>query len=376
MARKKTSMRGNSLFQNIQEISASKESSAAGAAVSTFPLIEIMPDPDQPRVLLSDALRNALLSGKLKPQEIIPVWENEAKKGETGKEEGSFQKIVELAASIREYGLINPITVRDVPADLNLPIHVKHLVVTGERRWWAHVYLSSRREQVQEDGDPNFIRVSKSKSGSPIRILQWIENIQREDINVVEKARGLELIRDELKQITGKETISWPEVQKVAQIGKSQRIRIMKALELDPTVIDLIVQHGLTERAIRPITEKLRGKPDFQTEAIQHLLVLRSADEDSYQSLPTLGMFIATLLGESGSGLPSDSPKTPPKNRQPRNSGLSQWHKKIANANNYLSEIAEIDLKELPPDQKQSLENDLKGMQSRISELVNRLKGK
>lgn len=374
MARKKTSMRGNSLFQNIQDLSAETGQTGGGGSATSYPLIEIMPDPDQPRLLLPDDLREALISGRLTPQEIVGLWLTRAE----GIEETavaareSLDKIIALADSISDYGLINAITIRSVPADMQVPLHIKHLVVTGERRWWAHVVLSARDRKIMGEGDPNFIRAESTDDASPIRILQWVENIQRDDINVIEKARGLDLIREELKVTTGKTNITWAEVEAVAQIGKSQRIRIRRALDLDPAAIDMISQHNLTERAIRPIVNRLKGKPKLQIAALKHLVELRSTPVDEEGNEPK-GESVDQLIGR----LLSDGEVGDKKGKvqAPRIVGLPQWHKKLAEAQNYLAKISSSDaLDNLSDEFRQTMENDLTAMENRIAALRSRLK--
>lgn len=85
-------------------------------------------------------------------------------------------KIDELAASIREHGLLEPIVVRRVPGQDNLEI------IAGERRWRA----------CQKAGLREVLVVVKDVSPKTAFELALIENVQREDLNAVELAEALD----------------------------------------------------------------------------------------------------------------------------------------------------------------------------------------
>lgn len=107
----------------------------------------------------------------------------------------TFQKesLAELAASIKQHGLIQPITVkrRDEDADT-------YLLVAGERRFRAF-------EQLERDTIPAIITTGNAEE------IALIENIQREDLNPLEEAEALERMmnrhrytQEQLGQIIGK----------------------------------------------------------------------------------------------------------------------------------------------------------------------------
>jgi len=82
------------------------------------------------------------------------------------------QALQELAESIREHGLIQPITVKQLD-DSN-----RYIVVAGERRWRAHQLLE--RETI----------FAIKTEGSPDEIA-LIENLQRQDLHPLEEAEAL-----------------------------------------------------------------------------------------------------------------------------------------------------------------------------------------
>ena len=79
----------------------------------------------------------------------------------------------ELAMSIREKGVITPITVRDTDSGYEL--------IAGERRWRASKKLRKKRIPAY---------IIKVKDDADILEISLIENIQREDLNALEEAEA------------------------------------------------------------------------------------------------------------------------------------------------------------------------------------------
>lgn len=112
-------------------------------AANTLPLNEIIPNKDQPRKTF---------------------------------DEGALE---ELADSIRQHGVLQPLLVRPLPAG-------GYQLVAGERRWRA-----SRMAQLKEV--PVVIKELTDTQTMEIAI---IENLQREDLNPIEEAEGLQALID------------------------------------------------------------------------------------------------------------------------------------------------------------------------------------
>lgn len=96
--------------------------------------------------------------------------------------------LLELAGSIEQNGLIQPITVR--------PATTKglFLVVAGERRWRAHKLLAARGLRAFASIDCN---VQKAKSGVATRLRQIAENLNRADLEPMEEARAFLSLKEE-----------------------------------------------------------------------------------------------------------------------------------------------------------------------------------
>lgn len=138
------------------------------------------------------------------------------------------EKIEELASSIKEYGVIQPIIVRKKD---NF-----YQIVAGERRWRA-----SKKAGLVEI--PAIIREYTEQKNKEIAL---IENIQREDLNPIEKARAL-------KEIIEKYGMKQQELADKLGVSRSGIANTMRILNLDERVIELVLQGNLTEGHCRSL---------------------------------------------------------------------------------------------------------------------------
>ena len=143
------------------------------------------------------------------------------------------EALEELASSIKEYGVIQPIIVAKKDGFYE--------IVAGERRWRA-----SKKAGLTEI--PAIVKEDDEKRNKEISL---IENIQREDLNPIEKARGIKVLMEEYDLTQ----------QKVADIiGKSRSsvANTVRILNLDERVINLALEGKLTEghcKALMAITD-------------------------------------------------------------------------------------------------------------------------
>ena len=131
------------------------------------------------------------------------------------------QSLAELAASIAEHGLIQPVTVRVVGPK-------RYEIISGERRLRA-----SRLAGLNTI--PGYIREAKDEE-----MLEWslVENIQRQDLNPIEEARGFQRLIDEC---------GLTQSQVAVKVGKD-RSTVANALRL--LRLPLSVQKALRTRQI------------------------------------------------------------------------------------------------------------------------------
>ncbi len=132
------------------------------------------------------------------------------------------ESIEELASSIKEYGVIQPIIVTK-QGDY-------YQIVAGERRWRA-----SKKAGLSEI--PAIVREYDKQKNSEIAL---IENIQRQDLNPIEKAIAIRELLDTYNLTQ----------QKLADklgISRSGLANTVRILNLSPKVIDLAKEGKLTE---------------------------------------------------------------------------------------------------------------------------------
>jgi hypothetical protein len=279
----------------------------------------ILPDPGQPRRLLPNDIIEALSQGIVSQREALQEWlqraENEAAEPALRQ---NLRELKRLAHSIELHGLISPISVRRPAAHETVPPGITYFIVTGERRYWAHVYLLSQGRQIQigqATSSPSEIKITLAPAGITVRAHQLIENLLREDLNAVERAQGMWALRYELSgvsyssprpapQETDEEMVNqsfppspaplsssavnysspslvpWARVEETLGISKRYRIFVTSVLQLSETAQALVAAHNLAEMTIRPITQKLKGKPELQLKALQQLIEWQTAEED------------------------------------------------------------------------------------------------
>lgn len=135
----------------------------------------------------------------------------------------------ELAADIADRGLDQPITV--VPYDV---CHYKFKIAAGHRRYWA--FKVNKQEFI-----PAMIRTDLSEVDA--RLLNLSENVHREDLNILQEARGMDWF---VKQ-------GWQEDTIAARLGMSRGwVQVRKILLGLPEDIQEVAASGiLNQQQIR-----------------------------------------------------------------------------------------------------------------------------
>lgn len=137
--------------------------------------------------------------------------------------------LYELAQSIKENGLIQPIVVRDLGND-------HYEIIAGERRYRATMMI----------GQLEIPCIISNASDSASAHMALIENIQREDLSPVEEAYAYKEIL-KLEKMTQK--------QLAQRLGKSQSFiaNKIRLLELPESVLSSVAQSKITERHARAL---------------------------------------------------------------------------------------------------------------------------
>jgi hypothetical protein len=365
----------------------------------------IRPDPNQPRQLLPSPLHQAVAEGRLAPAEALQQWLRQVDEEESdASSKHSVHELRRLATSIEQHGLINPITVRRPQAGESLPAGVEYVIVTGERRYWSHVLLNLEGRQVREGHEvtgPDQIKALVASEGVSVRAHQLIENLLREDINAVEKARGLWALRYELSGVNhgsppGEETPAgskaprgstreadlapWARVEETLGISKRYRIFVTSVLNLCLEAQQLVDTHDLSERLIRPIVQKLKDRPDLQLEALGQLVAWREENEvedgpdraivASTQAL--VDHLLAREAARTAPARPASGQRTTPANDT---SGAEQFRSKVQGALRFLNQLEERDLAGLIHDLATShtyasMVDDLRDLRERLDAIL------
>ncbi len=134
----------------------------------------------------------------------------------------------ELAESIKQYGLIQPIIVTKEDG--------YYAIVAGERRWRA----------CKKAGLKEIPAIVREKDERKNREIALIENIQREDLNPIDKAMGIKALMEEYE-------LTQADVAKILGKSRSAITNTIRILNLDNRVLDMVRAGKLTEGHCRAL---------------------------------------------------------------------------------------------------------------------------
>lgn len=189
------------------------------------------------------------------------------------------EALLELSESIRNYGILNPLTVR--------LRNGRYELVAGERRLRA-AKLAGLREVPCILLDVNMEDAS---------LIALVENLQRRDLDFLEEAAGIsQLIR----------MFGMSQEEAARRIGKSQSAvaNKLRLLKLPQDVLNGLRENGLTERHGRALL-RLTG-PGTQREALAYIV-------DNGLTVAATDAYIDALLSE-----PAPEPEPVPEKPEPR----------------------------------------------------------
>ena len=140
-------------------------------------------------------------------------------------------KLEELTNSIRKNGIIQPIAVRHKKSEPG-----KYEIIAGERRWLAAqaAGLHDIPVTILDLSDVESLEVA------------IVENIQRDDLNSIEEARGYKRLAEEFKY--DHESIS-----KLMSKSRSHISNTLRLLTLPEDVISMLEEGTLTSGQVRPL---------------------------------------------------------------------------------------------------------------------------
>lgn len=163
----------------------------------------------------------------------------------------------DLSESIRQYGVLQPLVVtRREDQHEDGSISVFYELIAGERRLRASKLAGIKEVPcVVRVGDDNRSKLE----------LAIIENIQREDLNAVDRAKSFQQLADEFK-------LSWSEIGK--KVGKSREYvsNTVRILMLPQDILDALVVGKISEGHTRPLL-MLIDKPAEQITLFKEMLM-------------------------------------------------------------------------------------------------------
>src|ERR1700675_2680600 len=148
----------------------------------------------------------------------------------------SDSELGELASSVKQHGVIQPIVVRPVKGAQD-----RFEIIAGERRWRAAQLAGLHEVPI----------VPVDVSDSDALEIAIIENVQREDLNAMEEAQGYHALADEFKR-------SQDEIAKIVGKSRSHVANMMRLTKLPDEVQGFIASGQLSAGHARALI----GVPD------------------------------------------------------------------------------------------------------------------
>lgn len=171
------------------------------------------------------------------------------------------EKLQELTDSILQHGVLQPIL---VVKDEN-----GYTIIAGERRWRA-----AKKANLK-----TIPAIIKDYTDSKKKQVALIENIQREDLNIVEVAKAIK----ELMEIDG---YSQSEVAKITGKNISTVSNMMRLLKLQDKILDYVLEGKLVEGQARALlaVEDEKKQLEIAEKTIRNRLTVREVEKLVYGS--------------------------------------------------------------------------------------------
>jgi ParB family chromosome partitioning protein len=203
------------------------------------------------------------------------------------------EDLVELTASIREQGLLQPILIRNHPERPG-----RYQIIAGERRWRA-------AKLAGLTSIPSFLRDLPDTAASAAAL---VENLQRQDLNPIEEAEGFRRLIDDF-------SLTQDELAKAIGKSRSHVANLLRLLQLPATVIthvrkgtlsagharaalacsdpadaaELMISRGLSVRQAEALatarTQEPPARTKLPTELEQGTANLRAVEQDLSEQL-------------------------------------------------------------------------------------------
>lgn len=179
------------------------------------------------------------------------------------------EALQELAASIREIGIIQPVTLRQVADD-------RYQIIAGERRWRASQLAGLK-------SIPAYIRTVQDEN---VMEMALVENIQREDLNAIEIALAYEhlaettgMTQEKISERVGKSRAAVTNYMRLLKLpaqvqmalknkeidmGHARALLSIDSPSLQIKLFKEIQKHGYSVRKVEEMAQMLKNGEDVQ----------------------------------------------------------------------------------------------------------------
>lgn len=156
------------------------------------------------------------------------------------------ETLKELVDSLHEHGILEPLVVAKTPAG--------YQIIAGERRWRAAKVAGFKTVPV----------IVKETTNRGMLEMALVENVQREDLNALERAHAFKRLREEF-------SLSLEEIGQ--RVGKSEFYvsNTMRLLNLPDALKDGLISGAVTEGHVRALLA-LQDEPKLMIEAYKTIL--------------------------------------------------------------------------------------------------------
>lgn len=173
-------------------------------------------------------------------------------------------KLQSLADSIKQYGLLQPIVVVRNEREIPTGTEVDYELIAGERRLRASKLAGLARIPV----------IIRQEDAEKVKLeLALIENVQREDLNAIERAKAFKQLIDNFKM---------KQREVAASIGKSREFvaNSLRLLSLPPEFQEALINGQINEGHTRPLL-MLTDKPEAQQILFKDIIYKKMSVRDA-----------------------------------------------------------------------------------------------
>lgn len=202
------------------------------------------------------------------------------------------EALAELAASIKQQGVMQPIVIRPISSD-------RYEIIAGERRWRA----------TQLAGLDTIPAVIKAVPDDAAIAMSLIENIQRENLNPIEEAVALKRLQDEFEltqqqvaDAVGKSRTTVTNLLRLINLSLDARVMLERGdLEMGHARALLALSQEQQSQAARSVVGG--GLSVRQTEALVRRLLAAPKSKDKDQKSPDIRRLEESLAEKLGTAV-------------------------------------------------------------------------